>query len=152
MMIMTVNSILAEVWAFFKSLSYRDYFIGVLVVVVAFLSFGLGRLSGLAVNREGVRICGVGEESPASLPKSEAPRAVITPVTAPTLKASAGEAPLNTDPVTEEGYVASKNGTKYHLPWCSGAQRIKEENKIWFKTKAEAQAAGYEPAANCKGI
>jgi hypothetical protein len=52
----------------------------------------------------------------------------------------------------EGGYVASKSGTKYHLPWCSGAKRIKEENKVWFKTQAEAEDAGYTPAANCKGI
>jgi len=49
-------------------------------------------------------------------------------------------------------YVASKNGTKYHLPWCSGAQRISEKNKIWFKTKEEAENKGYTPASNCKGI
>jgi hypothetical protein len=49
-------------------------------------------------------------------------------------------------------YVASKSGTKYHLPWCSGALRIKEENKIFFTSKNEAEKAGYEPAANCKGI
>lgn len=52
----------------------------------------------------------------------------------------------------EGGYVASKNGTKYHLPWCGSAKQIKEENKIWFATKAEAEAAGYTPASNCKGI
>ena len=49
-------------------------------------------------------------------------------------------------------YVASKTGTKYHLPGCSGAKRIKEENKVWFETKEQAAAAGYEPAANCPGI
>ncbi len=49
-------------------------------------------------------------------------------------------------------YVASKNGTKYHLPWCAGAKAIKTENKIWFASKAEAEAAGYTAAANCKGI
>jgi methylphosphotriester-DNA--protein-cysteine methyltransferase len=54
--------------------------------------------------------------------------------------------------VTERGYVASKNGTKYHLPWCSGAQRIKDENKVWFKTKEDAEKAGFMPASNCKGI
>jgi hypothetical protein len=53
---------------------------------------------------------------------------------------------------TDGGYVASKNGTKYHLPWCGSAKQIKEENKIWFATKAEAEAAGYTPASNCKGI
>jgi methylphosphotriester-DNA--protein-cysteine methyltransferase len=54
--------------------------------------------------------------------------------------------------VPEGGYVASKNGTKYHLPWCGSAKQIKEENKVWFATKEEAEAAGYTPAANCKGI
>lgn len=55
-------------------------------------------------------------------------------------------------PQSENAYVASKNGTKYHLPWCGSAKQIKEENKIWFATKEEAEKAGYTPAANCKGI
>lgn len=50
------------------------------------------------------------------------------------------------------GYVASKSGAVYHLPWCSGAKRIKEENRIYFASKEEAERAGYRPAANCKGI
>jgi methylphosphotriester-DNA--protein-cysteine methyltransferase len=49
-------------------------------------------------------------------------------------------------------YVASKSGSAYHFPWCSGAQRIKEENKVWFETKEEAELAGYRPASNCKGL
>ncbi|MBY0110427.1 hypothetical protein K2Y00_00245 [Patescibacteria group bacterium] len=49
-------------------------------------------------------------------------------------------------------YVGSVNGTKYHLPSCPGARTISEGNKIWFASKAEAEAAGYTPAANCKGI
>ena len=49
-------------------------------------------------------------------------------------------------------YVASKNGSKYHLPWCSGAMRIKEENKLVFKSKEKAEAAGYAPADNCPGL
>ena len=48
--------------------------------------------------------------------------------------------------------VASKSGTKYHLPWCSGASTIKEENKIWFDSYEEARKAGYTPAGNCKGL
>lgn len=52
----------------------------------------------------------------------------------------------------EQAYVASKTGTKYHLPTCAGAKQIKEENKVWFSTKEEAEAAGYTPATNCKGI
>ncbi len=48
--------------------------------------------------------------------------------------------------------VASKNGTKYHLPWCAGAQQMNEANKIFFDTIEAAQAAGYSAASNCKGL
>lgn len=54
--------------------------------------------------------------------------------------------------ITEGSVVASKSGTKYHFPWCAGAQSIKEANKIWFASNTEARAAGYEPASNCKGL
>ena len=66
-------------------------------------------------------------------------------------KASAEAVPT---PVMNAGgqYVASKNGERYYLPWCGGVSRINEENKVWFASKAEAEAAGYTPAANCKGI
>jgi hypothetical protein len=49
-------------------------------------------------------------------------------------------------------YVGSRTGKTYHLPWCSGAQRIKPENRVWFATKGEAEERGYHPAVNCKGI
>lgn len=62
------------------------------------------------------------------------------------------EAPVASPSATTGSYVASKNGSVYHLPWCSGAQRIKEANKVWYETKEAAEAAGLRPAANCKGI
>ncbi|XKT74965.1 MAG: hypothetical protein ACJKSS_02255 [Patescibacteria group bacterium UBA2103] len=49
----------------------------------------------------------------------------------------------------EKNFVASVSGTKYYLPYCSGVSRIKEENKIWFADKEDAELAGYTPAANC---
>lgn len=49
-------------------------------------------------------------------------------------------------------FVASKNGTRYYLPWCAGADRISEANKVWFKTQEEAKSAGYSPASNCDGL
>ena len=48
--------------------------------------------------------------------------------------------------------VASKRGSKYHYPWCSGAKRMSEKNKIWFATIEAARQAGYTPAKNCKGL
>ena len=48
--------------------------------------------------------------------------------------------------------VASKNGTKYHFPWCAGARAMSEKNRVWFKSIEDAQKAGYAPAGNCKGL
>lgn len=46
-------------------------------------------------------------------------------------------------------FMASINGTAYYPKGCPSANRIKEENIIWFTTKEEAEAQGYKPAQNC---
>jgi len=122
------------------------------IVLVGLSSFSLGRFSDGALEQ--------GMEKGESSGIHEVIQAL--PVTAEDSRAALGSSVLVEDSerepetiqaVESEGsYVASKSGEKYHLPWCSGAQRIKEENKVWFKTKTEAEAAGYTPAANCKGI
>jgi len=48
--------------------------------------------------------------------------------------------------------VGSKNSDKYHYPWCSGAKRISDANKVWFSSVEEARATGYKPAGNCPGL
>jgi len=100
-------------------------------LLVAFASFGLGRLSAVDSSSSPITIQG-----------------------ASTFGAVGGIAEKGKSPVDipDGGYVASKNSNKYHLPWCSGAQRISEKNKIYFINKAEAESAGYTPAGNCKGI
>ena len=55
-----------------------------------------------------------------------------------------------TDQKPDLRVVASKNSTLYHFLWCSGAQRIKEENKITFSSEQEAQSKGYKLASNCQ--
>jgi len=109
-----------------------------IIVLVALLSFGLGRLSALYGGGEGIEIV---------YPESTQGGAAI-------LAVRDGPSPNPLPPPPEGGgyYVASKTGAKYHLPWCSGARSIKEENKIYFSSKEEAETAGYQPAGNCRGI
>ena len=57
--------------------------------------------------------------------------------------------PMSTASATG-AYVASRNGAKYYPLGCGGVSRIKEENKVFFDTKASAEAAGYTPAQGCK--
>ena len=46
-------------------------------------------------------------------------------------------------------FLASINGKAYYPKDCAAANRIKEENIIWFDTKEEAEIQGYKPAQNC---
>ncbi len=123
-----------------EALLERNTFVGLLLGLVALSSFAFGRLSGMEEGRVPVRIT-----FPGAATSSLATAGISLTQTPPIPKPDVTGA-------TKGQYVASKSGTKYHLPWCSGAKRISEENKIWFASKAEAEKAGYTPAANCKGI
>jgi len=100
----------------------RDALILCVLVLASLASFGLGYLAG--------REAGQGT----SITLEELPTAAVAATPA------SGQV------------LASKNGTKYYLPSCSGANRISEANKVWFASAAAAAAAGYAPAANCKGL
>jgi hypothetical protein len=115
-----------------------------IVVLVGIASFGLGRISALEANREPVQVR-MGDGSVVSSNTTSKNETRVESQKA-SQSASAG-ASFNDGEV-----VGSKNSNKYHLPWCSGAQRISEANKITFKSVAEAEAAGYVPAANCPGL
>ena len=47
-------------------------------------------------------------------------------------------------------YIANKNSKAFHYPACSGAQAMKEENKVVFVgSREELIAKGYHPCQNC---
>ncbi len=48
--------------------------------------------------------------------------------------------------------VASWSGSAYYYPWCGGADTIARPNRGWLEDEKAAQAAGYRPAKNCKGL
>lgn len=58
----------------------------------------------------------------------------------------------STEQAGAKNFVGSTGSDRYHLPDCPGATQIAEANKVWFTSKAEAQAAGYVPAGNCPGL
>lgn len=110
----------------FKEFFTRDeHFYALLIVLVAAAAFGLGRLSNELEQKEH---------------------------TAQTLTVSKATSTQETAANIASGVVGSVNGTKYHLPWCPGAQQMNPENKRWFETKTAAEAAGYTAAENCKGL
>lgn len=93
-----------------------------LILLASLGSFGLGRLSALE-----------GAKPPVSI-----------------TQAAAATAP---GPIIMGGqFVASRTGAVYYYPWCSGAAKIAPGNQRWFESEKAAQAAGYRPAKNCKGL
>ena len=117
-------------------LSDDSVFYGLLIALVAITAYGLGKHSNIEH---------IAQPQPAEviLTQSEARPAPAAPATETTAKPTPSESTQ---------LVASKNGSKYHYLWCSGAKQMKEENKIYFDSVAAARAAGYTPAANCKGL
>ncbi|HEY4518094.1 MAG TPA: hypothetical protein VJG48_00530 [Candidatus Paceibacterota bacterium] len=108
------------------------------VVLFGTLCFGLGRLSRIEENKPDLVV----EQTTPTFVGASSGKQTLTPKPSPSSTQSGGQG----------AYVASKNGTKYYLPNCSGVSRINEANKVWFATKAQAEARGLTPAANCPGL
>ncbi len=125
-----VNSWLAE--------HKEDLFIAALIFFTGMAGFGLGRLSAVWPVKEPITVMENYELRSKNYGTKSTASVVRNPT--PVIRNSQGQ------------FVASKNGTAYHYPWCPGAQKIKEENKVWFQSREEAEAKGYKPAGNCEGL
>ncbi len=118
---------------------------GLLLLLIAGASFGLGRQS-VMVGDDSNTIENKAAVAAAGRPEA-APPTSANPLTPTPLKIAPESAISGQVQV-----VGSKTGTKYHLPECSGAKRIKPENLVTFESIEAAEAAGYTPAANCPGL
>jgi len=108
-----------------------------LLILLVTASFGLGRFTLYEENKVPVVIRNdTGLEEATLLSQN----GDVKGATTNTVEQSGGEV------------IASKKGTKYHYPWCSGGKTISPANRITFSSLEEARKAGYTPAANCKGL
>ena len=128
-----------------KSILLDDgVFMSLVLILIAIASFGLGRESFRAGSTIDI--------------KNETAVQVLPPIERVGIIEQGASVNLvrNPDsegrPVSQIEVVASRSGTKYHLPTCGGAKQIKETNLIRFDSVEMARAAGYTPAANCKGL
>lgn len=124
--------IIRDIWHKCKT----EWFIGLIFVLGLSLAFGLGRLSTQASLKAPVSITSPNPET-------------LTAAVANNLNNS----DLTNTKINGNGkVVASRQGSKYHYPWCSGAKRIKPENLVEYESIAAAVAAGLTPAGNCPGL
>ncbi len=120
-------------------LDRRDTYSVLIVIFASLSSFLLGWLSHVESARKPVII--------ENIPQMQTPAVILERINTsePISKPKSAKR-------TSGIYVASKSGSKYHLPTCLGAQKIAEANKIWFQSREEAEKAGYTPAGNCPGL
>ncbi len=132
-----------------KGLRHRediaDIYSIIIIILVAITAFGLGRLSKRDTGSSPVVIQGNFDANNASQNPLDGSNSTQNSL----INASANN---NTQNPTGKYFVASKNGKNYYSLNCSGANRIKEGNKVFFATKAEAENAGYTKSATCKDL
>jgi len=106
----------------------KDIIVVIIVILVGLASFELGRLSNKTDN-SGIKIeyPGGGSNQTAS---------VISNV--------------SQNDNQNENFFASNRGTKYYSLGCSAGKTIKQENRIYFETREEAERAGYELSSSCR--
>ena len=108
-----------------------------IIVGVGISSFGLGRFSAIQneVKDDDIRIEGQGEmiNNQNQIEGIKEESSLSEPIVS-----------------REKRYVASKNGKMYYSLGCSGANRIKKENEVWFGSKEDAEKSGYTFSTSCK--
>jgi endonuclease YncB( thermonuclease family) len=87
------------------------------------------------------------KDSDVKIPNASGSSAKTVQTSTPTPSSPVVSAAPATQP--EGQVIGNKNSKKYHLPGCPGYTQTAEKNRVYFKTAAEAEAAGYTKAGNC---
>lgn len=82
------------------------------------------------------KVCRIGSSAPAS---ERAPEPARERSGAP----SSGAASLYGSSSSAGQWVASSRGSTYYAASCSGGRKLAASNRIYFRSEAEAKAAGY---------
>ena len=116
----------------------KDILIVLVVILVGLGSFELGRLSKQN-SSSGIKI-----EYPNKDPgqtETQTANAVSVVNNIPKTTSTAN---------TIKTFFASNRGTKYYSIGCSGGKTIKQENRVYFATREEAERAGYTLSSSCR--
>jgi hypothetical protein len=123
---------------FIESEKGKDVMIVIIVILVGLGSFELGRLSKTD-QTTGIKI----EYG------NQAENQEASAFSSINLLQNTNNSPI-TQNSTSKNFFASNRGSKYYSIGCSGGKTIKQENRVYFATKEEAETAGYELSSSCR--
>lgn len=115
----------------------RKFFLALVIVLVALLAFGIGRLS-VEGKREPVRIVN----------NSQFPISNLQSSSNETMSNENSLKIANSQIENLASVYASSKGTKYYYSYCKST--VSEKNKVIFTTAKMAESAGYTLSATCK--
>jgi len=120
----------------------KNILIVLIVILVGLSSFELGRLSKGTNSSSGIKI--LSTQGGEYLPQEANTISVLDTAQTKNNISSA------TSTSSGKNFFASNRGTKYYSVGCSGGKTIKPENRVYFKTKEDAERAGYVLSTSCK--
>ncbi len=135
-------SVFNGVKQFLDSEKGKDILIVIIVILAGLGSFELGRLSK-ENESSGIKI-----EYP-SQDFSQASNAIASLENSNILQNDKISAMGNSS-FASKTFFASSRGTKYYSIGCSAGKTLKQENRIYFSSREEAEKAGYELSSSCK--
>lgn len=127
-----------KIKAWIESEKGKDILVVLVVILVGLASFGLGRLSKEGSGGGGLRIEYQDQAGNALSGASALAGIRSLEKTASNETTSAGK------------FFASTRGKKYYPANCSAGKSLKPENRIYFDTREEAEAKGYELSSSCR--
>lgn len=115
-------------------------------ILVAFLSFGAGKLSETyhpqtPIIFQDAPKCGTTGGAAQTAPAA-ASTSANSPINSPRFAGEAGE-PVAAGAQTQGKIIGNKNSMIYHIPGGAFYDRISAQNRIYFNSEQEAQKAGY---------
>jgi|SRR3989344_5033544 len=122
---------MGKIKQFLESEKGKDVLVVLIVILVGLGSFTLGRLSKNSSNA-GIKI----EYIDQTISQG----------------ANVVSAINSTEKSTNDGknFFASSRGSKYYPLGCAAGKNIKQENRVYFNTRGEAESAGYELSSSCR--
>jgi len=135
----SISDFMEKIKQFITGEQGKDILTILIVILVGLGSFGLGRLSKTN-NSDDIKI------------EYQNQQANIISNSESTLSNSNIVQKLNsTKQGTNTGnYFASSRGKKYYPVGCSAGDSLKQENRIYFETSADAEKAGYTLSSSCQ--
>ncbi|MDE2399773.1 MAG: hypothetical protein KGL67_02070 [Patescibacteria group bacterium] len=128
---------------FIESEKGKNILVIIIVILVGISSFELGRLSK-ANSGSGIKI----EYPNQALSVADSQTAGVIKAVEPISNTS--QTIQSSNSLSGKNFFASSRGAKYYTIGCSAGKTIKPENRVYFSTSSEAEAAGYALSSSCK--